>query len=60
MSYILIEKLRNTFKHKTKYLLRTEQIEKRIQRRKQQRILTLFDQIEYKEDFCHKKQRNIP
>ncbi|MCF8241983.1 MAG: type II toxin-antitoxin system VapB family antitoxin [Melioribacteraceae bacterium] len=46
-------------KHKTKKAAVTEALVEYIQRRKQYKIVELFNSIDYDEDYNYKKQRKV-
>lgn len=53
----LIEEARTIGGHKTKKAVVTEALQEFIQRRKQLKILDLFDTVEYESAFDYKEQR---
>ena len=54
----LIEEARRIGGHRTKKAVVTEALEEYVQRRRQLRILGLFNTIDYDPDFDYKIQRN--
>ena len=55
----LIEEAKNLGKHRTKKGAVTEALQEYIQRRKQSKILNIFNTIEYDQDYDYKKQRAV-
>lgn len=53
----LIEEAKILGKHRTKKGAVIEALQEYIQRRKQVKILTIFNTIEYEQDYDYKKQR---
>jgi Bacterial antitoxin of type II TA system, VapB len=54
----LIQEAQRVGQHRTKKEAVTAALDEYIQRRQQQRILTLFGSIDYKPDYDYKKERN--
>lgn len=46
--------------HRTKKVVVAEALQECVQRRKQLKVLNLFNKIEYNDDHDYKKQRQIP
>jgi len=53
----LIEEAQNLGRHRTKKAAVTAALDEYIQRRKQQRILSLFGTIDYDEGYHYKRER---
>lgn len=53
----LLEEAKKIGKHRTKRETVNAALEEYIQRRKQQKILSLFGQIDYRPDFDYKRER---
>ncbi len=55
----LIEEAKKLGKHRTKKDTVTEALKEYIQRKKQLKILNIFNTIEYEQDYDYKKQRAL-
>ena len=55
----LIDEAKNLGKHRTKKGAVTEALQEYIQRRKQSEIFSIFNTIEYDQDYDYKKQRGV-
>ncbi len=53
----LLEEARKMGGHRTKKATVTEALQEYIQRREQEKVLSLFGTIDYDEDYDYKKQR---
>ncbi|WP_446009200.1 type II toxin-antitoxin system VapB family antitoxin [Candidatus Electrothrix sp.] len=53
----LIEEAKNLGKHRTKKGAVIEALQEYIHRRKQMKIINIFNTIEYEQDYDYKKQR---
>jgi len=55
----LIDEAKTIGKHRTKKGVVTEALQEYIQRRKQLKILHIFNTIDYEKDYDYKKQRAV-